>query len=72
MVEILEQRDEFATAMPALDAGRDTALVQIQRRQKGTGSLRPVAAQENNLAAPLNRQSYRRAKRDILECCLFR
>src|SRR5580692_5306991 len=33
--------------------------------------LRPVDAQENNLAAPLNRQFYRRAKRNILECCLF-
>src|SRR5579863_2127494 len=38
LVQILEQRDEFATAMPALNAGRDMALVEIQRRQNGTGS----------------------------------
>ena len=42
LVEILEQRDEFATAMPALNAGCDMALVQIQRRQNGTGSKASV------------------------------
>src|SRR5260370_16827933 len=33
LVEILEQRDEFAAAMPALNAGRDMALGPIPGRQ---------------------------------------
>ena len=37
-VEVLEQGDEFPATMPALNAGRDMALVQIQRRQNGTGT----------------------------------
>src|SRR5450759_4541445 len=32
-VEILEQGDEFAAAVPALNAGCDMALMQIQRRE---------------------------------------
>ena len=33
MVEILEQGDEFATAVPAIDTGCDMTFMQIQRRE---------------------------------------
>jgi hypothetical protein len=38
LVQILEQRDEFAAAVPVLHAGRDVALVQIHGCRNGTGS----------------------------------
>ncbi len=42
MVEILEQGDEFAAAVPPLNAGRDMILMQIQRRENRARSQAPV------------------------------